>query len=113
MLYRTDPQRRPSKRFIEPYTKCEVWYFSKKELSALYRDKNFNVIGEIGGSAHVPNQGDVLIVESGKEIPILPRGSLIRPFERIIGYAALENDSYLAVVWSLFPSFLRRRQNMA
>lgn len=100
MPYQIAPQQGQTKRYMEPRRKCEIWYFSKKQLSARCSEQTFHVIGEIGGCARAPNQGDVLTTENGAQLPILPRGSLRWPLERIIGYALLTNGSYLAVVWS-------------
>lgn len=109
MHYRIYPQTGQTRIFIEPRSKCVIRYFSQKEMSERHRDKNFNVIGEIGGFARAPNQGDILIAENGCSIPILPRGSRIRPFEWVIGYVALENDSYLAVIRSLLCCLIHPR----
>jgi len=75
-----------------------------------YPDERFVIIGEIGGIARPPNGIDLLIAETGKVIPILPRGSLKKPLEWVAGYVGVDKDTYIAAVKSLIPSFLRRRQ---
>lgn len=109
MIYRIDPKTGLTGTFVEPRSKCVIRYFSNKEMSKLYRDKNFNVIGEIGGFARVPVQGDILLMENGVNLSIHPRGSRIRPFEWVIGYAAVENDCYLAVIRSMLCSLIHHK----
>lgn len=109
MIYRIDLKAGLTGTFVEPCSKCVIHYFSNKEMLKQYRDKNFNVIGEIGGFSRVPVQGDILLTENGSNLPIHPRGSRIRPFEWVIGYAALENDCYLAVIRSLLCSLIHRK----
>jgi hypothetical protein len=111
MIYRIVPQTGRSGIFVEPRSGCVIRYVTRKEMSEQYRDKNFNVIGEIGGFARAPAQGDILITENGSNIPILPRGSRVRPLEWIVGYIAVEKSSYLAVVKSLRCSLICRRKN--
>lgn len=111
MIYRIVPQTGRIASFVEPRSGCVIRYVTRKEMSEQYRDKNFNVIGEIGGFVHAPAQGDILITENGSSLPILPRGSRLRFLEWVIGYAAVENNSYLAVVRSLLCRLICRRRN--
>lgn len=108
MLYRIDPQREQTRMFVEPRSKSVIRYFTKKEMQARYEDRNFNIIGEIGGFSRTPNKGDFLLADDGRKIPIHPRGSLIKPFEWVTGYVAVGKNTYLAAVRGLIPSFLRR-----
>ncbi len=111
MIYRIVPQTGRSGIFVEPRSGCVIRYVTRKEMSEQYRDKNFNVIGEIGGFARAPVQGDILITENGSNLPILPRGSRIPLLEWVIGYASVEKSSYLAVVKSLLFCPMCRRKN--
>lgn len=111
MLYRIVPESGQTRLFTEPCSRCILRYSSKKEMSERYGDKNFNIIGEIGGFARPPDKGDFLLADSGRKIPIHPRGSLIRPFEWVTGYVAVEKGSYLAVVRSLLVRLTRCRKN--
>lgn len=61
----------------------------------LHSGKSFVVIREIGSLARVPDDGDRLWVGCGKSIPILPGGSLKRPFEWVIGYTAVDGTGML------------------
>jgi len=79
-------------------------------LYRLYPDGSFVIIGEIGNFAKAYADQDVLLINAGKALPIFPRGSLIKPLEWIVGYIAVGENTYVAAVRSLFPSFLRRRK---
>jgi len=74
-------------------------------MKKLYPDENFTIIGEIGGIAQPHNDADCLLIADEKPIPILPRGSLIKPFEWIAGYVEVEKDIYLAAIRSLISIF--------
>jgi hypothetical protein len=76
-----------------------------KEMRELYPDRNFVVIGEIGGIAQSPYSGNLLIRGTGKAIPIFPRGSLKKPFEWISGYIVVETRIYIAAIGSLIHAF--------
>ena len=109
MPYRIDPQESSAKPCGKPCGRNKLSYRTVKEMHRLYPDGNFTVIGEIGGIAQFPDSGDRLIVETGHTIPILPRGSLKRPFEWVSGYIAVGKHTYIAVIGGLIPAFLRRR----
>ncbi len=113
MIYRPDPQKGSARFYREPRSRSKLPYRTVKEMRELYPDDNFAVIGEIGGFAQSPNSGDLLITETGKAIPVLPRGSLRKPFEWFAGYIAVGGNTYLAAVRGLLPAFLRRRQETA
>lgn len=107
MICRLTPQADSSKYYRDPNSGSKLPYRTIKEMRELYPDGNFAVLGEIGGVSRFPYMGDLLITEIGKAIPILPRGSLKKPFEWIAGYIAVEKKTYIAAVRSLIPSFLR------
>ncbi len=111
MIYRIVPQTGRIGIFVEPRSGCVIRYVTRKAMSEQYRDKNFNVIGEIGGFARAPDQGDILITENGSNLPILPRGSRVNPLEWVVGYVEVEENSYLAVVKSLRCCLMCCRKN--
>jgi hypothetical protein len=102
MLYRLDPQTSAAQFYTEPHSRSKLPYRTAKEMRKLYPDHSFAVIGEIGGSARPPHGGDRLLTGDGKILPILPRGSLKKPLEWVIGYVAVDKNTYIAVVKSLF-----------
>ena len=105
MLYRIDPQTDALKLYREPYSGSKLPYQTVKEMRQLYPDRKFAIIGEIGGFARPPNNGDHLLIANDKFIPILPRGSLRKPFEWVTGYVAVGENAYLAVIRSLITLF--------
>ena len=108
MHYRIVPQTNALKLYREPHSGSKLPYRTIKEMRTLYPNGNFAVIGEIGGFARPPDDGDLLLIMDGKSIPILPRGSLIKPFEWVAGYAAVDENTYLAVIRSLIAIFSQR-----
>jgi len=101
MLYRIVPQTNALKLYREPHSGSKLPYRTIKEMRKLYPDGNFVIIGEIGGIARPPTDGDHLLIGGGKSIPILPRGSLRKPFEWVAGYVAVDGNTYLAAIRSL------------
>jgi len=55
--------------------------------------------------SRIPENTDKLCLGEGKFLPILPRGSLIRPFEWVIGYIEVQKDHYVAVIGGFFHLF--------
>jgi len=70
----------------------------------LYPEGGYEVIGEIGNYAKGNSNLDEILTDSGKSIPIFPRGSLKKPFEWVAGYAAVSENTYVAVVRSMIPN---------
>ena len=108
MLYRPDPNVGTTKCYIEPRSRCRLPYFTPREMRELYPDGNFMIVGEIGGLARPPDDGDVLMADGARRIPILPRGSIKKLFEWVVGYIPVSQSTYLAAVGSMLPAFLRR-----
>lgn len=68
-----------------------------------YIKGGYEVIGEIGNLAKKYPGQDAIVTDRGEIIPIFPQGSLKKPFEWIVGYAAVEKNTYVAVVKSVIP----------
>jgi len=81
MLYRVYLQTGSAKLYTEPRSWSRLPYRTAKEMLDLYPDDNFAVIGEIGGFVRPRNCRNLLLTGDGRALPILPRGSLKRPFE--------------------------------
>ena len=107
MLYQTYLQTNQTRIFTEKYSRSKIPYLTAKKMRELYPDGDFVIVGEVGGFARLPTDGDRLLTEDGQAVPILPRGSLIKPFEWIVGYIAVGKNTYVAAVRSMFPAFLR------
>lgn len=90
----------------EWYSHCPIAYYSKQKMNELYPNGGYEVIGEIGNFAKKYAEQDVIVTDTGKSIPIFPRGSLKKPFEWVSGYAAVEENTYVAVVKSLITRAL-------
>lgn len=99
MLYKLD------EALMKPHSRYRIPYYSAKEMRVLYPNENFTVIGEIGSFARPPTDGDKFVTEDGQLLPVLPRGSLKKPFDRVAGYVPVRRDTYLALVKSLLPAF--------
>jgi phospholipase/carboxylesterase len=106
MIYRLYPQT-GTRLFTGKYGRYRIPYLPVKKMRELYPKSGFVIIGEIGGLAKVSGCQDKLLTSTGKEISIHPRGSMTRPFEWVAGYIAVGENTYVAVVRSLLPSFLR------
>lgn len=89
----------------ERYSRSSVPYYTKKQMNEMHPNGNYEVIGEIGNFAKKYDGQDVILNENGTSIIIFPRGSLKKPFEWVAGYAALEENTYVAVIKSVIPSF--------
>lgn len=102
MLYRIEPQINSLKFYREPHSGSKLPYRTVKEMREFYPNGNFVIIGEIGSVKLPPKDGDCLIISSGNQIPILPRGSHIKPLEWVTGYVAVGENTYLAVLGSMW-----------
>ena len=107
MLYCVYPQTGLTKLYTEPHSGSKLPYRTVKEMREIYPHHDFTVIGEIGGFARPPNNRDRLLTKDGKVLPILPRGSLKRPFEWVAGYVAVGKSTYLAAIRGVIPAFSR------
>ena len=105
MTYRFYSQSNDSLQKTGRHSRSKIAYYSKQKMNELYRDGGFVVIGEIGNFAKKYAGQDVLVTDTGKRIPIFPRGSLKRPFEWCAGYVAVGENTYVAVVKSIISRF--------
>lgn len=109
MLYRIYAQADTARFYTEVHTCSKIPYYTSKEMDKRYPDGCFVIIGEIGGLARTLPDGDQLCVAEGKIIPILPRGSFKRPFEWVIGYIQVQENSYVAVIGGCFHPLMSVR----
>lgn len=109
MFYRIFIHAGETRFFTEVRSCSKIPYITVKEMKKRYSGKNFVIIGEIGSISGASENVDWLYVEEGKVIPILPRGSLKRPFERVIGYTQVDEKSFVAVVGGFLHILMRMR----
>ena len=88
------------------YSNSSIEYYSKNEMHEIYPEGNFEVIGEIGNFSIKYAGQEVIISDTGTEIPIFPRGSLRKPFERVVGYAPVGENIYVSVVKNVIPRWI-------
>jgi hypothetical protein len=87
----------------ECHSCTRIAYYSKQKMGELYPDDRYEVIGEIGNFIKRYSGLDEILTNTGKSIPIFPRGSFKKPFEWVAGYAAVGENSYVAVIKSVIP----------
>jgi len=87
----------------ERHSKSIISYYSKGKMIELYSNRGYEVIGEISNCAKIYSGQDEIITDTGKSIPIFPRGSYKKPIEWVAGYAAIEENTYVAVIKSMIP----------
>jgi hypothetical protein len=92
----------------ERHTNSIITYYSKHKMDELYPNGNYQVIGEIGNYAKKYSEQDEILTEVNKRIPIFPRGSSKQPFEWVVGYAAVAENTYVAVIKSMIPQLFYR-----
>jgi hypothetical protein len=112
MLYHTCLPKGKSHFLTEPFSRCKLRYLTNKTFRERFAAGKYTVIGEIGGCSKPPECGDILLTEDGHYIRVLPRGSLRRLFEWVIGYIPVGENTYIAAVRSVLPSFLVRRKRI-
>ena len=112
MTYHISLQTEKTRFFTEVYSCSEIPYFTVKGMRKRYPDGNFVIIGEIGCLEHAPADGDWLCTEDGKAIPIFPRGSMKRPFEWVLGYTSVQENSYIAVIGGVLHLLVGIRCNV-
>lgn len=87
-----------------------ITYYSVHKMEELYPDGGYEVIGEIGNYANRYPNMDEILTDTGKSILIFPRGSLKKPFEWVAGYAAISENTYVAVVKSMIPQLFYNKK---
>lgn len=105
MIYRIYPEVEKTRFFIDVHTGHRIPYYTAREMEKRYPDGSFVIIGEIGGHKDAPAGGDQIAFGEEKAIPIHPRGSVKPPFEWVIGYAPVQEKSYVAVIGGIFQFF--------
>lgn len=110
MIYRPAPGADPARTYREPKSKIRLPCLSRRDMRARYPGGGFAVIGEIGSRAAGGAALDTLAVSGGRGLPILPRGSLLRPFEWVAGYVPVAENAYVAAVRGILPAFLCGRR---
>jgi hypothetical protein len=90
----------------EQHTNSMITYYSKHKMVELYPNGSYEVIGEIGNYAKRYSEQDEILTGGNKKIPIFPRGSSKKPFEWVVGYAAVAENTYVAVIKSIIPRLL-------
>lgn len=85
-----------SKELLCYKAKVKIRYYSKLQMKALYPHKNFWVAGEIGGGEGI--MCGAARNTDGQPIPVYREKSHNRLTEAVIGYAAIDNHTYLAVI---------------
>lgn len=103
MIYRFYCKRDDKCFMTERHSHSRIEYYSKQKMDELYPDSGYEVIGEISNFTKKYVSQDAIETNTGKSIPIFPRGSLKKPFEWVVGYAAVGENTYVAVVKSVIP----------
>lgn len=98
---------------LEPNSSTVVTYYPNYKMKRLYPKDEYEVIGEIGNFSKKYSDQDEILAETGKRIPIFPRGSLRHPWEWVTGYAAVGENTYVAVVKSMIPYLFYKRKAKA
>lgn len=112
MVYYLYPQTNQTRLFTEKWSKSKIPYLNAKQMREMYPGSDFVIIGEVRNFTHPIGSYDVLRTNTGKEVPIFPRGSYKKPFEWIAGYAQVGENKYIAVVRSIIPYCLKWRRNV-
>jgi len=103
LIYQFYPKSNETLRMTERHSRSRIAYSSKQKMQELYPDGGYEVIGEIGNFAKKYVGQGVIVTDTGKSIPIFPRGSLKKPFEWVAGNAAVDEFTYVAVIKSMIP----------
>jgi hypothetical protein len=84
------------------YHKAQVQipYYSKKQIKSIYPNHNFRVVGEVGNKTGV--QCGAAENLEGQPLPVYKERTHNTLTESIIGYTAVDEHTYLAVVKNVF-----------
>lgn len=77
-----------------------IRFYTKKQMKTTYPNNNFRVVGEIGNISGV--QCGTAENLDGQPLPMYKEWSHDRFTERIVGYTAIDDHTYLAVVKNIF-----------
>ncbi len=73
-----------------------IEFYTKKQMKAIYPNKNYRVVGEIGNKTGV--QCGVAENLDGKPFPIYKEKTHNKVTEAVVGYIAVDDNIFLAVV---------------
>jgi len=90
----------------ERHSRSVIHYYSKKTMHEMYSNGGYEIIGEISNITRKYKEQDMVVSDTGKHIPIFPRGSAINPMEWTAGYARIGENIYVAVIKSVIPFLL-------
>jgi len=74
----------------------QIWYYTKRQIKSIYPHENFSIAGEIGNKTGI--QCGTAEDLSGHPMPVYKERTHSYLTESIIGYTAIDNHTYLAVV---------------
>ncbi|MEI7883839.1 MAG: hypothetical protein WCI30_00640 [Clostridia bacterium] len=107
MEYRFYSAAKNTNYITERHSKSGIAYASIEQFQELFPRGGYEIIGDIGNFQKKVFAQDFILTDTGNRIPIFPRGSIRKPFEWIVGYAAVGEKTFVAVVKSIIPSFFK------
>ncbi|HEY5561928.1 MAG TPA: hypothetical protein VIK72_09290 [Clostridiaceae bacterium] len=79
-----------------PHNHTELSFYTKKQMRAIYPNSNYRVSGEIGNKTGI--QCGCAENTNGKPLPVYKKKTYNKFTEKVVGYAAVEEQTYLSVV---------------
>ena len=106
MIYRLYGHCNNMRLMKERHSRSVIHYHPKKKMSEMYPNGGYEIIGEISNVIRKYKEQDTIVSDTGKHIPIFPRGSARKPLEWTTGYARIGENIYVAVIKSVIPLLL-------
>lgn len=106
MIYRFYGQCNNMRLMKERHSRSVIHYYSKETMIEMYPNGDYKIIGEINNGIRKYTEQDMVVSDTGKHIPIFPRGSSRNPLEWTAGYARIGENIYVAVIKSVIPFLL-------
>lgn len=103
MIYRFYEQCNNMLQMKERHSRSVIHYYPKEKMNEMYPKGGYEIIGEISNVIKKYTGQDIVLTDSGKHIPIFPRGSARNPLEWTAGYARIGENIYVAVIRSVIP----------
>ena len=106
MIYRFYGQCNNMRPMTERHSRSVIYYYSKETMNEMYPNGGYEIIGEISNGIRKYKEQDMVVSDTGKHIPIFPRGSARSPLEWTAGYARIGENIYVTVIKSVIPFLL-------
>jgi hypothetical protein len=83
-------------KLLDHKAHIQIQYYTRRQIESIYPYKNFSIVGEVGNQTGVQNGAAENL--DGQPLPVYKERTYNMLTESIVGYTAVDNHIYLAVI---------------